>query len=136
MRHALLYAGGFEKNFTHLKPGATTFTGTDGAEHTFSWPAEADGVRISFMEKAGKHFVAVRVQHEGDDIVLERAVLLEASRHLGGGKRFGPEPIIVENEVAKVILEDAIARNESQRNELAKIRVRLSKNAPSSNPQT
>ena len=126
MRHTLLYSGNFENNFTTLKTGSTTFTGSDGAEHALNWPNDADGVRISFMEKTGKHFVAVRVQQGADDIILERALLLEASRHLGGGKRFGPEPIVINDDMAKLILEDAIDRNESQRAELGKIRMRLS----------
>ena len=33
MRHCLIYHGGFERNFPNLKAGATTFQGTDGAEH-------------------------------------------------------------------------------------------------------
>ena len=130
MRHALLYSGNFENNFTTLKPGATSFTGSDGAAHELKWPNDADGVRISFMEKTGKHFVAVRVQQGTDDVVLERALLLEASRHLGGGKRFGPEPILVNDDMAKLILEEAIDRNESQRAELGKIRMRLSSSQP------
>lgn len=126
MRHSLLYAGAFDRNFASLKPGATTFQGSDGAEHRVEWPAGTDGVRVSFMEKPGKHFVAVRVQDATDDVVLENALLLDPSRHLGYGKRFGPEPIEIPDDAARLILEDAIARNDSQRNELAKIRLRLS----------
>ena len=34
MRHCLMYQGGFERNFPNLKPGTTTFQGTDGGEHS------------------------------------------------------------------------------------------------------
>lgn len=127
MKHALLYTGAFERNFQSLKPGATTFQGSDGADHPIEWPSSADGVRVSFMEKPGKHFVAVRVQHGSDDIVLENPLMLDQTRHLGLGKRFGPEPIAIDDEMAKAILEDAIHRNDSQKAEIAKIRMRLSK---------
>ena len=33
MRHCLMYQGGFERNFPKLKPGTTTFEGTDGTQH-------------------------------------------------------------------------------------------------------
>ncbi len=61
MHHALMYHGGFERNFTRLQPGARTFLGSDGKEHTLpEWPAEVDGLRVGYMEKPGKRFVAVR----------------------------------------------------------------------------
>jgi hypothetical protein len=129
VRHALLYSGAYERNFGDLLPGATTFKGSDEKDHPLEWPKDVDGVRVSYMERPGKHFVAVRVQHGKDDIVLKRPLLLEPSRHLGGGKRFGPEPIVVENEMMKVILEDALAKNDTQRDEIATIRMRLSKPA-------
>ena len=125
MKHALLYQGAYERNFQTLKAGAKTFTGSDGKDHNIEWPKDIDGVHIGFMEKPGKHFVAVRVQHGADDIVLENALLLDQGRHLGG-ERFAPGAIIIDNDSAKVLLEDAIARNESQKAELAKIRMRLS----------
>jgi hypothetical protein len=127
MRNALLYSGAFERNFADLKPGTTTFKGSDDKDHPLEWPTDADGVRVSFMERPGKHFVAVRIQHGPDDVVLGSPVLLEPSRHLGGGRRFGPEPIMVPDEMAKIILEDAIARNEGQRDELTDIRLRFRK---------
>lgn len=129
MRHALLYTGSFETNFATLRPGVTTFTGSDGSEHPIEWPTAADGIRVSFMEKPAKHFVAVRIQHGEDDIVLEHPVLLDPARHLEG-RRFRPDPMEMADNIARLILEEAIRKNESQRHELSDIRMRLSHSVP------
>ena len=71
MRHALMYIGGFERNFPKLTPTTTAFEGTDGQMHPYApWPTSADGLRIGYMEKAGKKFVAVRVADGTDDVVV------------------------------------------------------------------
>ena len=50
MRHALMYVGGFERNFPNLSASSTSFTGTDGKEHAYQpWPKSADGLRLSYM---------------------------------------------------------------------------------------
>ena len=123
MQHGLMYCGGFESNFANLKPGATSFTGSDGATHQLrAWPPEVDGLRIWYMEKPGKHFVAVRMQHGSTDIVLPNPLLLEPAKHMGHGKRFAPEPTIIDDEAALVILGDSLARNPDLRDGLKKIR--------------
>jgi hypothetical protein len=123
MRHGLIYHGGFESNFSELKPGATTFIGTDGAEHTLQpVPPEISGVCVWYMEKAGKKFVAVRVQQGDGDVVLRNEVLLDPARHMGYGNRFAPEPTVVESELMATLMADIMAKNVDQRNELAKIR--------------
>src|SRR3954463_11224406 len=106
MRHCLLYAGGFERNFPNLKPGSTTFEGTDGESHPLPDVPADTGVRVSYMEKPGKKFCAVRVQSGKNDIVLKNEVLLDPPTHLGHGKRFGPEPTVVEDEVMAALLAD------------------------------
>src|SRR3712207_2587702 len=89
MRHALRYHGAFERNFEGLRPGARTFQGTDGADHELpDWPRQADGLRVSYMEKAGKRFAAVRVEYGAHDVVLQNEVLIEPGRHMGFGQRF------------------------------------------------
>ncbi len=50
------------------------------------------------MEKPGKHFVAVRMQLGSTDIVLPNPLLLEPAKHMGHGKRFAPEPTIIDDE--------------------------------------
>lgn len=123
MRHALIYHGGFERNFPNLKPGATIFVGTDGAEHPLPQvPADVDGVRVWYMEKAGKKFAAVRAQQGKNDVVLAHEVLIDPARHMGYGNRFAPEATVVESEVMGTLLGDIMAKNPDQRNELAKIR--------------
>ena len=74
------------------------------------------------MEKSGKKFAAVRVQRGKDDVVLNHELLLDPSRHMGYGKRFSPEPTIVDDEIMATLLGDIMAKNPEQRNELARIR--------------
>ena len=126
MQHALMYHGGFEANFGQLKPGTKTFLGSDGTEHVLQdWPDEADGLRIGYMEKPGKRFVAVRVMDDAADIVLEQELLMDPPSHLGYGKRFSPEPTIIEDEVARQLLRDIIERNPGQRADLSAVWARM-----------
>ena len=126
MQHALMYHGGFERNFANLKAGATTFQGSDGAEHKIpDVPHEIDGLRVSYMEKPGKHFVAVRVQDAQEDIVLMHEVLLDPLSHLGFGKRFSPEPTVLDDDQMRHIIEDVIKQNPEQRDALFAIRSRI-----------
>jgi hypothetical protein len=126
MRHALRYHGAFERNFEGLQPGVRTFKGTDGAEHELpAWPPQADGIRVSYMEKAGKRFAAVRVEHGNTDVVLRNEVLIEPGRHMGYGQRFSPEPTEIGDEVARMLLDDIIAQNPDQRAELEPVRAQL-----------
>ena len=84
MHHGLMYQGSFENNYDSLRPGASSFRGTDGSERRIpEWPKDVNGVKVSYMEKTGKKFYAVRVQFEGHDIVLKNPVLLDPMRHLG-----------------------------------------------------
>lgn len=123
MRHCLVYHGGFERNFPKLQSGATSFEGTDGTSHPVpSVPEEVDGVRVHYMEKAGKKFVAVRVQNEKNDVVLHHELIIDPARHMGHGNRFAPDATIVDDEAMGTLLGDIMAKNPDQRNELAKIR--------------
>jgi len=127
MRHGLIYHGGFEHNFSTLKPGATTFVGTDGAQHTLpAIPEDIDGVCVWYMEKAGKKFSAVRVQAGKNDIVLEHDLLLDPPSHLGHGKRFGPEPTVISDEMMANLLADIMAKNPNQKMQIANARAMFS----------
>jgi len=126
MRHCLLYAGSFERNFPSLRPGATTFEGSDGASHALPAPADVDGVRVGYMEKAGKKFYAVRVQSGSNDVVLQHEVLIDPPTHMGYGKRFGPEPTIVDDEAMAALLGDIMAKNPEQKTQLANARAAFS----------
>lgn len=127
MHHCLLYAGGFERNFPNLQPGATSFEGTDGAQHPLpAVPGEVDGVCVSYMEKAGKKFYAVRVQSGKNDIVLKNEVLIDPPTHMGHGKRFGAEPTVVGSDVMAVLLADIMEKNADQKMQLANARAAFS----------
>lgn len=126
MVHALMYHGGFETNFPALKPGADSFTGSDGSQRALGdWPSNADGLRIGYMEKAGKRFVAVRVMDDEGDVVLENELLIDPPTHMGYGKRFSAEPTLIADDVAKRLLDDIIEKNPEQRVDLLAIRGRM-----------
>lgn len=119
MQHALMYHGSYERNFERLSPGGLTFTGTDGSEHAIpAWPESVDGVRFGYMEKAGKRFVAVRVQFGDHDVVLRTPVVLDSIRHLGN-RRFSPEPTIISDDLASALLDDVIENNPEQSDTIA-----------------
>lgn len=125
MRHALMYHGSFEANFP-ARAGAETFRGSDGADHPIpSWPQDVDGMRIGYLEKPGKKFVAARVQFEDEDIPLSNPVVIDPPRHMGYGNRFGPEATIIQDETARYLIEDIIAKNPEQREQLWPIRDRV-----------
>jgi hypothetical protein len=126
MFNVYMYHGSFEVNHSLLKPGAQSFKGTDGAEHQLDQtPAGVDGVRVGYMEKAGKRFAAVRVFDGKADVVLKNEVLLDPQLHLGRGKRFSPEPVIVPDAPIRQLLRDAIRKNPTQATELEAIRKRM-----------
>lgn len=122
-----MYHGSFERNFVALKPGTTSFEGSDGAMHPIpAWPASADGMRIGYMEKSGKKFMIVRVQRGNTDIVLKNELVIDLPRHFGHGKRLGPEPTLIEDDGLMVgLLEDLIRKNPEQATELMRLRTEL-----------
>ena len=127
MRHALRYVGGFERNFPTLTPATDAFEGSDGRLHPYPpWPSSADGLRISYMEKAGKKFVAVRVADGTSDVVLPNEMVLVPGEHFGYGVHLGPEPTLVEDNAAVLkLLEDIIKKNAASSEELLRMRTRL-----------
>ena len=127
MRHALMYIGGFERNFANLTPSTTTFEGSDGNQHPYpAWPDSANGLRFGYMEKVGKKFVAVRVIDDHHDVVLHNELVLIPGQHFGFGARLGPEPTSVEDNVAILqLLEDIIKKNAAVSEPLLLMRARL-----------
>ena len=122
-----MYAGGFERNFPNLTNTTTTFTGTDGKEHAYAaWPASANGLRINYMEKAGKKFVAVRVADGINDVVLKNEMVMVPGEHFGFGVHLSGEPTLVEDSTAIMkMLEDILKKNVENAEELLLIRTRL-----------
>lgn len=123
-----MYHGGLERNHPSLKPGATSFTGTDGYVHDLpAWP-ESAYLRFGYMEKAGKKFCVVRVADGESDVVLDTEQVIEPGRHMGFGVHLSPEPTLVEDDTTIIVLlEDIIKKNERLAPELLKIRDRFKK---------
>ena len=130
MRHALMYVGGFERNFSKLTTASTSFEGTDGQLHPYApWPASADGLRISYMEKHGKKFVVVRVADGKSDVVLKNEMVMVPGEHFGFGTRLSGEPTLVEDDTAMLkLLEDVTKKNKEVSAELLNIRARFKPN--------
>lgn len=122
-----MYVGGFERNFSNLTPTTTSFEGSDGKQHAYpAWPASADGLRICYMEKAGKKFVAVRVADKANDVVLKNELVLVPGEHFGFGTHLSGEPTSVEDNIAIMkLLEDVIKKNAANSDELLLIRARF-----------
>ena len=122
-----MYVGAFERNFPKLTAATTTFEGSDGAAHQYApWPSSADGLRISYMEKTGKKFVAVRVADGTSDVVLKNELVLVPGEHFGFGVRLSGEPTLVEDNIAMLkMLEDIIKKNKDTSEELLQIRARF-----------
>ena len=130
MRHALMYVGGFERNFPNLSASSTSFTGTDGKEHPYQpWPPSADGLRISYMEKHGKKFVAVRVGDGTSDVVLKNEMVMVPGEHFGFGTRLSGEPTLVEDDTTMIKMLEAITKKNADHkdvsSELLNIRARF-----------
>lgn len=119
MRHALVYLGSFELNFERLAPGGISYVATDGKERAVEKvPLNVDGIVVGYMERAGKKFSAVRVQFEDRDIALGNPVPLDPMRHMGS-RRFSARPVVIQDAVASVLLDDVIAQNREQQTALA-----------------
>lgn len=127
MRHALMYVGGFERNFKNLTTAATTFEGSDGKSHQYpAWPSSANGLHISYMEKSGKKFVAVRVADGTNDVVLQNELVMVPGEHFGFGLHLSGEPTNVEDNIAIMkLLEDIIKKNMDVSTQLMEIRTRF-----------
>ena len=126
-----MYVGGFERNFPTLTPATTAFEGSDGHPHPYAaWPSGADGLRIHYMEKAGKKFVVVRIADGTSDVVLVNELVIVPGVHLGYGVRLGPEPTCVEDDLVILqLLEDVIKKNVPVSEELLRMRARFKERA-------
>jgi len=122
-----MYVGGFERNFKNLTTASTSFEGTDGQSHAYpAWPASADGLRISYMEKHGKKFCAVRVADGVSDVVLKNEMVMVPGEHFGFGTHLSGEPTPIDDSVAIMhMLEDIIKKNMEVSEELMLIRTRM-----------
>lgn len=125
MRHAIRFEGGYERNFSSLRPGTRDYQGDDGDRHAIpDWPADAPGLRFGYMEQPGKRFVAVRVGFGDQEVILQNPVRLDPTRHLGG-KRFSPEPVAIADTPAGALFGDILDANHEQQAELSAMRDRV-----------
>jgi hypothetical protein len=119
MLHALMYQGGFERNFATLEPGVRSFRASDGADVELPpWPDSVDGVRFGYMERRGRKFLLVRLQFDEHDIVLRTPVALDRLRHMGN-QRFSARPTLLTDADASTLLDDVIECNPEQSAEIA-----------------
>jgi hypothetical protein len=127
MRHALMYVGGFERNFPNLTSTTAEFEGSDGKKYAYpAWPASADGLRVCYMEKSGKKFVAVRVADSHDDVVLTNELVMVPGEHFGFGVHLSGEPTSIEDNIAMMkMLEDIIKKNMMHGDRLMAMRTRF-----------
>ena len=119
-----MYVGNYERNFPKLTTETNSFEGSDGNQHAYApWPSSADGLRISYMEKTGKKFVAVRVSDKVNDVVLKNELVMVPGEHFGFGTRLSGEPTLVEDNIAILkLLEDIIKKNMEVSEDLLSIR--------------
>lgn len=122
-----MYVGSFERNFANLTPTTNTFEGSDGQLRSYApWPEGVNGLRIGFMEKAGKKFVAVRVADDTSDVVLQNEMVLVPGEHFGFGVHLSGTPSVVEDNIAVMkMLEDITKKNVHHSDELLQIRARF-----------
>ena len=115
-----MYIGGFERNFPNLTGSTAAFTGTDGKEHPYgAWPPSADGLRIGYMEKHGKKFVAVRVADGASDVVVKNELVMVPGEHFGFGTRLSGEPTLVEDDNAILKLVEDIAKKNADHKDVS-----------------
>jgi hypothetical protein len=115
-----MYIGGFERNFPNLTSSTASFTGTDGKDHQYgAWPSSADGVRIGYMEKHGKKFVAVRVADDTSDVIVKNEMVMVPGEHFGFGTRLSGEPTLVEDDNAILKLVEDIAKKNADHKDVS-----------------
>jgi hypothetical protein len=122
-----MYVGGYERNFPALTSTTTSFEGSDGTPRAYApWPEDIDGLRVCFMEKTGKKFLAVRIADGEDDVVLPNAMVLVPGEHFGFGVHLSGTPVVFEDDhAALTLLEDAAKKNVHHADGLLRIRARF-----------
>jgi hypothetical protein len=119
MRHGYMYGGAFELNYDGLSAGSESYRSTSGDTHPLpTWPDKVDGVRVWYMEKAGKKFYAVRLQFESHDIVLAHPIAIDPLRHMNN-RRFSAQPTLVNDSEMTTLLDDVIRENADMQPDLA-----------------
>lgn len=118
MLHGLMVQGTYDANARRLAAGQRTYVDA-GVEHELPpWPESVDGIRFGLLERRARLLV-VRACFDDLDVILHNPVILDAVRHLGGGRRPGPEVSCIGDELAERVLDDILAANGGQTNAIA-----------------
>ena len=113
MTHTILYYGNYELNHHMLTPETTTRINASGGQTSIKPPSKkVDGLVFGYMEEPFACFAVIV-----GSVVLRRPLKLIEARHIDG-KSFGPSASIFGDISAKNLLDDIIASNPSQQNEL------------------
>lgn len=118
MVHGVMCQGTFEANARTLVPGSHSCV-EGGVERPLPpWPDAVDGIRFGALDRRNRLLV-VRIAFDDLDVVLHSPIVLDAARHLGGGRRPGQEVALIGDEPAERLLDDILASNTAQTNAIA-----------------
>ena len=113
MTHTILYFGNYELNHHLLTPDTTTRVNASGGQTSVKPPSKkVDGIVFGYMEEPYACY-AVKVGH----VVLRRPLKIDEAKHMDG-KSFGPSASLFSDRSARNLLDDIIAHNPSQENDL------------------
>lgn len=118
MYHGVMHQGAFDANIRALAPGKRTYVDGGVVRDLPRWPELVDGIRFGVLERA-RRLLLVRLEFAEHDVILEKVVPLEITRHLGGGHRPGEDVVVLSDQLAERILDDVLAANPEQRTEIA-----------------
>lgn len=118
MLHGLMVQGSFDANARRLIAGQRTYADGGVERELPPWPGAVDGIRFGLLERRARLLV-VRACFDDIDVILHHPVVLDAVRHLGGGRRPGPEVSCIGDELAERLLDDILAANDDQTNAIA-----------------
>ena len=110
--------GTFEANARRLTAGQRTYLEAGVERALPQWPEVVDGIRFGLLERRSRLLV-VRACFDDLDVILHHPVVLDTLRHLGGGRRPGPEVSCIGDELAERLLDDVLAANGEQTHAIA-----------------
>lgn len=118
MLHGVMWQGAYEANVRTLVPGRHSYLDAGVDRALPPWPEAVDGIRFGALERRNRLLV-VRIAFDDLDVVLHSPIVLDTARHLGGGRRPGHEVVLIGDDPAERLLDDALATNAGQTNAIA-----------------
>jgi len=113
-----MHQGGYDANVRQLAPGRRTYVDGSEVRDLPAWPPAIDGIRFGVLERRGRLLV-VRLAFADQEVLLHRPVGLDPVRHLGGGRRPGPDVAPIGDRLAEYLIDDLLAANPAQKNAVA-----------------